>query len=414
MTCILALDFGTGGARAGVFDLDAARLLASGEEPYATHYLPPDRAEQDPEDWWQALCVLVPRVLQEAGNPELAAICAASFASTVVIADRFGQVLAPAILWMDARAAEQAQQTAACDHPVMAWSGGSDASEWLVPKAMWLKHHQRPLYDRAEVICEALDFINFRLTGSWVGSSMNATCKWNWDSRSRSFCPEIYTRLGIPELAEKLPQRIVEIGAVIDEATPATCSALGLKGRPVVVQGGIDAHMGAFGANTLTPGRMLLIGGTSNVHITQVPDDGREITGVWGPYPGALTPGLRMIEGGQVSAGSVLNWLAREIFGLDDAGFAALCAEAAEVDIRANGLLALDYWMGNRTPYRDVQLRGALIGMSLAHRRIDIFRACVTSVALGSANVVLDLERQGVFIDHLVLAGGILRNPLWL
>ena len=414
MAYVLSLDFGTGGARAGVFDLDRAQLVAAGEAAYSTHHRPPDRAEQDPEDWWAAACRIVPSVLKQAGQPRIAAVCVATFASTVVISDAQGQPIYPAILWMDARAADEARETESCDHPVMEYCGGGDAAEWLVPKAMWLKRNAPDIYHRAEVIGEALDFINYRLCGQWVGSVMNATCKWNWDSRSRGFVPEIFAQFDTAELSEKLPNRIVDIGDVIGEMTTSACGALGISGRPVVVQGGIDAHMGAFGADTIMPGSMLLIGGTSNVHLTQIPDDGHTVSGVWGPYPDALTPGLRLIEGGQVSAGSILNWLARDIYGLDDPGFSALCEEAEAIDFRSTGLLALDFWMGNRTPYRDAKLRGAMLGLSLSHDRASIFRACVTSVALGAANVVTALEQQGVGINQMVVAGGMLRNRMWL
>lgn len=414
MTYALSLDFGTNGVRAGIFDLGAGRLVAAAERGYETQHIPPNRAEQNPDDWWAALCDIMPDVLTKSGNPDIAAICVATFASTVVFADRGGQILCPAILWMDARATAEADQTETLSHPVMAYSGGSDAVEWLVPKAMWMAKNDPQLWARTDIVCEALDFINFRLTGEWVGSLMNATCKWNYDSRARAFCHDIYAELGVPELGDKLPPRIVDIGAEIGQLSEKAAAALGLKGTPIVVQGGIDAHMGTFGAGTVEPGSMLMIGGTSNVHLTQVPDDGKDITGVWGPYPNALTPDLRMIEGGQVSAGSILNWLARDIYGLDDQGFVALCEDAGRVDFRETGLMAMDFWMGNRTPYRDASLRGALMGLSLSHDRASIFRACVTSVALGSTNVVFDLERQGVLIDRLVLAGGILRNPVWL
>lgn len=414
MAHTLSLDFGTNGVRAGIFDLDADRLVAAAERGYVTRHIPPNRAEQSPDDWWAALCDLMPEVLAEAGHPAIDAICVATFASTVVFCDTHGQALSPAILWMDARATDETAKTETVSHPVLDYSGGSDAVEWLVPKAMWMAKNNPDLWARTDIVCEALDFINFRLSGVWAGSLMNATCKWNYDSRGRAFCDDLYADLGVPELTGKLPPEILDIGAVVGQVTDDAAKALGLTTRPVVVQGGIDAHMGTFGAGTVEPGSMLMIGGTSNVHLTQVPDDGRNITGVWGPYPNALTPDLRMIEGGQVSAGSILNWLARDIFRLDDAGFVALCEEAGHVDFRDTGLMALDFWMGNRTPYRDPSLRGALMGLSLSHDRASIFRACVTSIALGSANVVFDLERQGLLIDRLVLAGGILKNRMWL
>lgn len=414
MKAVLALDFGTNGVRAGVFVLPACRMLAGGEEPYPTRYLPPNRAEQDTVDWWRALCVVVRRVVAEAGDPEILAITVATFSSTVVVCDRDGHALAPAILWMDARATAEAQLTQSVQHPVLADSGGSDAVEWLVPKAMWLAANEPALWARTEVICEALDYINFRLTGEWTGSLMNATCKWNYDGRARRFCPDLYALLGVPELAGKLPERIIDVGGVIGPARLEVLAELGIRGRPIIVQGGIDAHMGAFGADTIQPGSMLLIGGTSNVHITQVPEDGSEITGVWGPYPNALTPGLRMIEGGQVSAGSILKWLTDDIFGLDEAGRARLLADAERIAPHAGGLLALDFFMGCRTPYRDARLRGAFLGLTLSHDRAAIYRAAMTAVCLGAANVVADLEEQGILIERLVIAGGILRNPLWL
>jgi len=414
MTIVLGLDFGTNGARAGLFDLGEHRMLATGEEGYPTVHIPPDRTEQEPADWWNAARRLLPRVLAAAGYPKVEAVTVAAFSSTVVACDLKGRPLRPAILWMDARAWAEASRTAQASHPVLDYSGGSDAVEWLVPKAMWLQAHEPETWARTEVICEALDWVNHRLTGRWVGSLMNATCKWNYDSRARRFCPELYDQFGIPELMHRLPPDVLDIGAPIGRMTEDAAAALGLSGQPLVVQGGIDAHMGAFGADTVAPGSMLLIGGTSNVHLTQVPDDGTSITGVWGPYPHALTPGLRMIEGGQVSAGSILNWLVRDIYGLDSTGFAALNKAAEEIPPRQTGLLALDYWMGNRTPYRDPNLRGAILGLSLSHNRAGIYRACVNAIALGSANVVFDLARQGVAVDRVVLAGGILRNPLWL
>ncbi|KQT42979.1 sugar kinase [Aureimonas sp. Leaf454] len=414
MTTVLTLDLGTNGARAGVFDVEGRRIVAKGEASYPTRHLPPNRAEQDPEDWWRALARVVPQVLAEAGHPEIAAITTATFSSTVVVCDEAGTPLAPAILWMDARAAAEAAASETVEHPVLAYSGGSNAVEWLVPKAMWLARHEPDLWARVEVVCEALDFVNHRLTGQWTGSLMNATCKWNYDSRARAFCPDLYAAFGVPELALRLPQRIVDIGGVIGRIRPEVAEAWGLRGAPLVVQGGIDAHMGTFGADCVSPGAMLFIGGTSNVQLTQVPDDGAEITGVWGPYPHALTPNLRMIEGGQVSAGSILKWLSQEIFGLGDGALAELLAAAEAIEPDETGLLALDFWMGNRTPYRDARLRGAFLGLSLSHGRAHIYRAAVTAVALGAANVVFDLERQGVSIDRIVMAGGIQRNPLWL
>lgn len=413
MAKVLSIDLGTGGVRAGVYDVERRAMICLCEVGYATRYPRPGWAEQDAEAWWQALLRAGAEAVAKAGTPEIAAVCVATTASSVVVCDEEGTPLRPAILWMDGRATNEARETASVTHPVMAYSGGEDAAEWLVPKAMWLARHEPDLFARAAVICEALDFVNHRLTGQWAGSRMNAACKWNYDSANAAFVPEIYEALGVPSLIDKLPQRIVPVGGIIAPLRAEVARALGISGDAIVAQGGIDAHIGVLGAGTVAPGGMLLIGGTSNVHLTHLAGQG-DVTGFWGPYPNALVDGLWLVEAGQVSAGSILNWLSRTIFDLDDAGHAALIAEAGKRAADGSGLLTLDYWMGNRTPYRDAGLRGAILGLSLGHDRADIYASAVDSIALGSANVVDVLRERGVGIDRLVVAGGICKNPLWL
>jgi ribulose kinase len=157
---------------------------------------------------------------------------------------------------------------------------------------------------------------------------------------------------------------------------------------------------------------MLMICGTSIVHLTQFASR-PTLSGIWGPYPNALLDGSWLVEGGQVSAGSILNWMTG-IFGLDREGRRALVKSASLVDVGASGLLTLDYWMGNRTPYRDPNLRGSILGLSLWHDRATIYRSAIDSIALGSANVIGELAKGGVGITRLVVSGGICKNPLWL
>jgi ribulose kinase len=352
-------------------------------------------------------------VLRKTGRSTIDAVCCATTASTVAICLRDGTPLSHAILWMDCRAEAESRRTAELKHPVMRFCGGSDAVEWLVPKSMWLSRNQPEIWSKAEVICEALDYVNFDLTGEWVGSRMNAACKWNYDSQAHHFVPEIYEALGIPDLTDRLPQRIVPVGGVIGQMRAEMAVELGLENRPIVAQGGIDAHIGILGADTVEPGGMLFIGGTSIVQLVQLAEEG-DVSGFWGPYPNALTDGRWLVECGQVAAGSMLNWLAGEMFGLDGDGHAALIAKVAATPARSDGLLALDYMMGNRTPYRDGALRGALMGLTLGHTRADIYAAAIDSIALGSANIISVLKSRGVAIDRVMMAGGIVKNAAWL
>lgn len=413
MGLLLGLDFGTGGVRVGVFDLARHTLLGENEARYATRYPRPGWAEQSATDWWEALGHATRELMRRLGSPRIDGICAATTASTVVFCRRDGTPLRPALLWMDCRAAAEADRTAKSSHPVLSFAGGSDAAEWLVPKAMWMAGNEAETYAQADIICECLDYVNFKLTGCWVGSRMNATCKWNYDSVAGKFHPELFAELGVPDLAGKLPSEIIAVGAPVGPISNEAAGHLGLVNRPILAQGGIDAHIGILGAGTLAPGELLMIGGTSVVHLFQLPAQA-SVDGFWGPYPHALVDGLWLVEAGQVSAGSVLSWFANDMFDLDAAGSAKLQEDAASLAVGETGLLTLDYFMGNRTPYRDPLRRGAVIGLSLGHDRAALYRSAVESVALASANVVKRMAELAIPCHRIVSSGGYAKNSLWL
>lgn len=411
MTLALSADLGTEGVRVAAYDLTMRESLADASRPYPTTFLPGARAEQNPESWWTAFLDAADEVLTTVRRRDVMAMCVAATSSTVVACTRQGAPLRPAIMWMDARAGEESERTARSQHPVLRYSGGSDAVEWLVPKAMWLKDHEPDVYASADVVAEQVDFLNHRLTGRWAGSRLNATCKWNLDPDTDGFHPELFDELGVPDLLGKLPSDIVAVGEIIGEATGVVVNRLRLTRPPVVVQGGIDAHMAMLGGGTLSDGDLLIIGGSSVVHLahSRAPSFS---PGIWGPYPDALVKGWSIVEGGQVSGGSILKWLVNDIFGLDESSHAELANAAAGRP--AGHLLALDHWMGNRTPYRDPWMRGAIIGLTLGHDRVDIYRACVEAIALGTRNVVAAFDAAGVGVRRGVVAGGIRNNPLWL
>jgi ribulose kinase len=410
---LLGLDFGTGGIRVGVLDLASRTMLGEREVHYETRYPRPGWAEQSPDDWWEALGAATRALMADLGSPEIDGLCAATTASTVVVCRRDGTPLRPALLWMDCRAAAEADRTGGSRHAVLAYAGGSDAAEWLVPKAMWLAGNEPDTYAEADIICECLDYVNFRLTGAWVGSRMNATCKWNYDAVARRFHDDLFAELGVPDLAPKLPREIVPVGGSLGRITAQAAAHLGLTNRPILAQGGIDAHIGMVGADTMAPGELLMIGGTSVVHLFQLAAQS-PVSGFWGPYPNALVDDHWLVEAGQVSAGSVLSWFAKDMFGLDAAGREALYREAEALPVGGTGLITLDYFMGNRTPYRDPLLRGAVLGLSLGHDRAALYRSAVEGVALASANVLKRMGELGVPCRRIVSAGGYAKNRLWL
>ena len=416
---VLAIDLGTEGARVGAFTADG-EPLGSVHRGYATTYPHPGWAEQDPDAWWAAVVDATRTLLADprcAAAGAVGALACATTASTVAVVDEQGRPLRPAILWMDSRASAQSAATArlTAEHPVLAWSGGSDASEWLLPKAAWVAEHEPETYARADRVVEAIDYLTFRLTGRWVGSQMNAVCKYNYDPLARRFPTGLYAALGVADLADKLPDEVVEVGGLAGPLRPAAAADLGIDpGAPVAV-GGIDAHVSLLSCGGGADGLVSLVSGTSSAIVAELAPTTEPVLTpeVWGPYPHALRTDRWLVEGGQVSSGSVLTWAAESIMGVRRAELPALVRGAAAVAPGAHGLRALDTFMGNRTPHRDPRLRGAVVGLTLGTTREELYRASVEAVACGTRAVLDSFVRAGVGCERLVFSGGIEHNPLW-
>ena len=416
MGILLSIDLGTEGARVGGFSEDG-RSLGSVHRPYRTAFPRPGWAEQDPEEWWAAFIDATRALLDthacRAAGPVVSIACATT-ASTVAVLDETGRPLRPAILWMDSRASEQSRRTAdlAADHPVLRWSGGSDAAEWLLPKAMWLKENEPRVYERADRIVESIDYLTFRLTGAWVGSQMNAVCKYNYDPIERRFPVELYEALGVGDLVGRLPDRIQPVGSVAGSLTTTAAAEMGIaSGAPVAV-GGIDAHVSLLACGDSDGGLVSLVSGTSSAIIAEV-DEPVATYELWGPYPRALRESKWLVEGGQVTSGSVLKWAGENIMGVARDDLGSLIAGAASIEPGSHGLRALDFFMGNRTPYRDARLRGAIVGLTLGTTREELYLAAVEAVACGTRGVIDSFERAGVDCSRMVFSGGIEKNTLW-
>jgi ribulose kinase len=181
-------------------------------------------------------------------------------------------------------------------------------------------------------------------------------------------------------------------------------------GTPVV-QGAIDAYAAVIGMNALRPGQLALILGSSTCHMA-ITASGVFGTGSWGPYPDALVPGLWVLEGGQTSTGSVVHWVEQTMGG--GRSLTELDALATEAGAGAGGLLALDYWQGNRSPRQDPLARGVFVGLSLSHTAGHLLRAVYEATAYGTRHILADMADQGFQVAEMVACGGGTRSRLWL
>ncbi len=411
---LFGIDLGTQSVRAACFD-ENGRRLSMAEAAYETQYPRPGWAEQRPADWWKAARSCCRRAASALPDDARAvAVCIGATSSTVLPVDAGGEPLSDAILWMDTRAREECAMVNATGHPALANCGGGVSVEWMVPKTLWLKNNRPDLYARAFKIVEALDWLNFRLCGEWTASKCNAACKWTYCDAEGGFSEEFFREIGFPEFRDKWPSTVRAMGEPLGRVTPEAARELGIKGTPILVQGGIDAHVGMLGLGATTPGVMGVIMGTSFVHLA-LSEKRTAMPGLWGPYSNAVVPGYCLLEGGQTSAGAITRWF-KDVFAKDlgDEAYALLAQEAASAPPGADGLTVLDFWQGSRTPVCDPDLSGCMWGMDLHHTRGHMYRAVLESVAHGTRNILSAFVKGGYKVESMAVCGGVTKNPLWL
>ncbi len=411
---LLGVDGGTEGLRAGIFDVFGTPL-AYASTSYPTQFPAPSWAEQDPNDWWDALGKSVRKAISDSGISvdQIAAMAVDTTCCSVVALDDSGNPVRPALIWMDVRSAEQAEQMVATgDDALRINSNGSGpvSAEWMIPKALWIKQNEPYNFDRAVTICEFQDYINLHLTGRLGASINNVSTRWHCDYTENGVPKSLLEKLDLGELAEKWPQDVFRLGELVGRLTPRAAGHLGLTPDLPVVQGGADAQIGMIGLGVVKPGNLALITGSSHLHLglSEKPFHG---TGIWGTYADALLPGLHTVEGGQTSTGSVINWL-KNLFGESD--YEALNQDASKLPPGSENLIVQEHFQGNRTPHTDPNSRGAFHGLTLKHGREHLFRAAIEGVAFGSELILDSMRTNGFFPESIVVSGGATHSELWL
>lgn len=438
---IVAVDIGTGSARAGVFGRSGA-LLGRSEHPIAMRRPDADHAEHDSENIWQAVCAAVKAARAEAGvDASRIAALGVDATCSLVMRDREGQPLAVSggedgrwdtIVWLDHRALEEADFCTATGHPVLAHSGRVMSPEMEMPKLMWLKRHQPEQWAKAGYFFDLADFMTWRATGSNARSRCTMTAKWNYLSHEREPWSDSFLKaIGLGDLHARgaLSNETLAVGEAVGRLTPEAAKALGLDTDCVVATGLIDAYAGTLGVLGPFAGepdkmerQLALIGGTSSCIVAF----SREMKfgfGMWGPYYEAVLPGWWLVEGGQSATGALLDHIVRS----HSAGGEPTAANHARIvsrirDMRREEgdafgarLHVLPDFHGNRSPLADPHALGVISGLALDSSFDGLcrlyWRTCV-AIALGIRHILDKLAEGGYPLDTLHVTGGHVRNPL--
>lgn len=419
-THILAHDLGTTGNKATLYDA-SGQLVGSASYPYVTEYAHTSWAEQDPEDWWTAVCASTKRLLAESGigGQDVAAIAFSGQMMGCVPLDREARPLRKAIIWADQRAVAQATwvgERVPFDE-VYRITGHRLSSSYSLAKILWLRDHQPEIVRRAHKFTHAKDAIVARLTGAFVTDPSDASGMNLYDLGTGAWSLRILEAAGIDPA--QLPE-VCPSSAVVGEVRSPVADEVGVPaGTPVVIGAG-DGACAAAGAGVVAEGSAYnYVGSSSWIALaTKAPiydPDFKTFTFAH------LVPGMFMPVGTMQAAGASYQWArdqlcpsevqAAEALGISP--YEMMNAQASESPPGSNRLLFLPYLMGERSPHWNPKARGAFVGLTIRHTRADVIRAVMEGVAM-NLRVILDAFRgQGADVAAIRLIGGGARGRLW-
>ncbi len=442
----IGVDFGTQSGRAVLVDVRDGREVATAVHDYANgvidetlpgsgQRLPPDWALQDPADYLAVFRHTIPAVLAQAGvQPEDVIGVGIDFtACTMLPTKTDGTPLcflpewrshphAWVKLWKHHAAQPEADHINATarrlGEPWLARYGGKISSEWFFSKALQILDEAPEVYEAADRLIEAADWVVWQLTGVETRNACTAGYKAMWSKRDGFPSAEYFAALD-PRLADvvdqKLSRTILPIGARAGSLSPQAAALTGLRPGTAVAVANVDAHVAVPATTVAEPGRMVIIMGTSNCHMVLGRDE-RLVPGICGYVEDGILPGLIGYEAGQSCVGDHFEWFIenavpaaceREAEQRGLSLHALLEERAAALRPGESGLLALDWWNGNRSVLVDVDLTGLMLGLTLATKPEAIYRALIEATAYGTRVIVEAFEQAGVPVHEIVACGGL-------
>lgn len=449
----IGIDFGTLSGRALLVNVKTGEELATAVLDFkhgvmtdalpCGKKLPYDWALQHPQDYLDVLATTIPKVLKESGvdNSDVIGVGIDFTACTVLPTLADGTPLcfleeyecqphAYVKLWKHHAAQGQANRlNAVAEERGEAWLqnyGGKISSEWAIPKIWQLLDEAPEIYEKMDRFIEAADWIVMQLTGVETRNACCAGYKALWNKNTGFPSNEFFKALD-PRLEhvidEKFSRDILPLGARAGGITAKMATLTGLKEGTAVAVGVIDAHIFVPAVGISREGEMLAIMGTSTCHMMMSKVE-KQVQGICGVVADGIMPGLYGYEAGQGCVGDHFQWF------IDNCLPKSYYDEAAKKDLNIHkllrqkcegqapgqsGLIALDWWNGNRSVLADADLTGMLVGMTLQTKPEDIYKALIEATAYGTRMIIETFRAYGVGVDSFYAAGGIaLKDPMMM
>lgn len=442
----IGVDFGTLSGRAVLVDVKTGEEIATAVKEYPhgviSDYLPDgvtklehDWALQHPQDWLDVFAETIPEVLKISGvsAEDVIGVGVDFTASTVMPTDSNGVPLCfkdqyksnphswPK-LWKHHAAQDEANRLNAIakerGEKFVERYGGKQSSEWQVAKVWQVLNEAPEIYEAMDRWIEAADWVIWQLTGVEKRQICTAGYKGIWHKQDGYPSQEFFEALN-PRLKnyvdEKLSKDLYPLGAKAGEISEAAASLTGLKKGTAVCVGNVDAHVSIPAVGITEPGKMLMIVGTSTCDILLGTEE-KIVPGMCGVVEDGAMPGFFAYESGQSCVGDHFDWFVKNCVPAEYVEEARqkginihklLREKASALKVGESGLVALDWWNGNRSVLVDVDLTGLIIGCTLHTKPEEIYRALIEATAYGKRIIIETFRDSGVPINELYACGGI-------
>jgi xylulokinase len=401
---LLGIDIGSSAVKAALVDPDQG-VLSTAQAGVALESRQPGWAEADPDEWWQAICGLVGTLLAQGDRDagEIDAVAAAGMVPAVLALDGSGQPLRRAILQNDARATREIEElsTALEGIDLLRLTGSVLSQQSVAPTLRWLRRYEPDLFNDTTMVTGSYDWVARRL-----GAEPHVEQNWAIESGLFTLEGEPFSEaLERTDTPAELFPAVKMPGTVVGEVSTEAAAETGLRpGTPVVV-GGADHVSSAYGAGLLAEGDWLVkLGGAGDILlVSRTPLVDERL------YLDAHPTGLWLPNGCMASSGSLVRWL-QAITGVS---LTDLDREAAATPPGSGGIVCLPYFLGEKSPLHDPELRGALVGLHLGHSRGELFRSVLEAVAYGFRHHMDVFVELGLPLGRARVTNGGARSTLW-
>ena len=441
----IGVDFGSLSARAVLVDLTTGEEMAASvfEYPHAimSESLPSgkklemDSALQHPQDYLDAFSNTVPKVLKQANvsKDDVVGVGIDFTACTVLPVLEDGTPVcfleeykdephAYVKLWKHHAAQKEANRINELAQEMgEKWLdryGGKISSEWQFPKLLEILNKNEEIYNKMDRFVEATDWVVWQLTGVETRSACTAGYKGIWHKHdgypSKEFFKALDPRME-NVIGTKISDKVNALGTKAGVLNDFGSKLTGLNKGTAVAVGNVDAHVSIPAVGIAESKKMLMIMGTSTCHIL-MGDTEQTVKGMCGVVEDGVLPGYFGYEAGQSCVGDHFDWFVKnclpenykkeaEKLGMGIHKY--LREKAKKLRPGESGLIALDWWNGNRSILVDADLTGVILGMNLSTKPEEIYRALIEATAYGTKTIIDAFEKSSVAVDELYAAGGI-------